>query len=281
MPADLSFQWLPIHGPPAQALRLTRLVLHWALQAVSAQADALLARADDDSQSNLGYAADGTALVTRALPGNWKAGLDLTQAAWILLGPDGKEAARQPITGLTLAAGLAWFQQELTGRGVAFSRAPTRREYDLPDAPYATAAFPALSSTACAGVHDWFLNGDQALRAVAATDPNAGAVRCWPHHFDIGTLITLDPGVDAEKARSIGVGLSPGDGGYDEPYFYVNLFPGSDKHTRPELPAGTWHTEGWFGGVLTGTEIQAADDQSAAVHGFLTTAIAANRAALA
>jgi hypothetical protein len=80
-------------------------------------------------------------------------------------------------------------------------------------------------------------------------------VRCWPHHFDIATLVSIPGGAPGE-VRTIGVGLSPGDGSYAEPYFYVTPWPAPDGPTLPELPAGAaWHRAGWFGAVLTGTAI--------------------------
>jgi len=51
---------------------------------------------------------------------------------------------------------------------------------------------------------------------------SASDVLCWPHHFDIATLVTF------ASDRSSSVGLSPGDGSYDEPYYYVNVHPQPD-----------------------------------------------------
>lgn len=85
--------------------------------------------------------------------------------------------------------------------------------------------------------------------------PRASAVRVWPHHFDIATLITLDDG-DAERARSVGVGLSPGDGGIPQPYFYVTPWPYPESKFGPKLPwNGYWHSKGWFGAVQRGEHV--------------------------
>lgn len=35
----------------------------------------------------------------------------------------------------------------------------------------------------------WFGNAHGVLTAVAGRNPDAPRVRCWPHHFDIATLI--------------------------------------------------------------------------------------------
>jgi hypothetical protein len=46
------------------------------------------------------------------------------------------------------------------------------------------------------------------------------------HHFDLATLTTL-PARNADATGYVGVGLSPGDEYYDEPYFYVSVYPES------------------------------------------------------
>ena len=61
----------------------------------------------------------------------------------------------------------------------------------------------------------------------------APVVRCWPHHFDMATLFNLG------EDRSIGVGFSPGDESYDEPYFYCTPWPPPDQTGMTVI----WH--GW------------------------------------
>lgn len=75
------------------------------------------------------------------------------------------------------------------------------------------------------------------------------------HHFDIGTLIILDPHKGAKEAKSVGCGMSPGDTTYAEPYWYVNLWPYPDKSKFPKLTFGKWHAEGWIGAILTASDL--------------------------
>src|SRR5262249_62389310 len=80
----------------------------------------------------------------------------------------------------------------------------------------------------------WFTNADVALGTirveVAARGLDAPPVRCWPHHLDLDTLVTVAPG------RTTGVGFEPGDESYDEPYFYVSVYPAPDLAPLPPLP---------------------------------------------
>src|SRR5262249_62334200 len=74
----------------------------------------------------------------------------------------------------------------------------------------------------------WFGNAGLSLgsiqRQMIGRKLAASPVRCWPHHFDIATLTTL-PARNAGATGYVGAGLSPGDEYYDEPYFYVSVYP--------------------------------------------------------
>ena len=112
------------------------------------------------------------------------------------------------------------------------------------------------------------------LGEIAAREAGASPVRCWPHHFDIATLISLEGG-DPEHARSIGVGLSPGDESYAEPYFYVSPWPYPESDRLDDIaPIGRWHTAGFVAYVVIGSEFAGGFDGGAAVASAVDAAIA-------
>jgi hypothetical protein len=129
------------------------------------------------------------------------------------------------------------------------------------------APFDTTNAAALDQIARWFGGANDILNEVR--QQNIGeAVRCWPHHFDIATLLTVAGG-------SIGIGMEPGDTYYDEPYYYVN------KHPQPSGPPGVmlagkghWHKREWIGAVLTGSDVNAAD-QRTQIQSFINSAIAA------
>jgi hypothetical protein len=131
----------------------------------------------------------------------------------------------------------------------------------------------------------WYSNAALLISIVATHSPGASPVRCWPHHFDIATMITLNPGeADGEKIRSITFGMSPGDQAFDEPYFYVTSSPAPGDGVLPNLKGGgVWHREGWTGSVLTASALVSptADQQAGQVSEFADSALAAARELLA
>ena len=123
----------------------------------------------------------------------------------------------------------------------------------------------------------WFANAELSLvrvqRQMIQRKLVASDVRCWPHHFDLATLASF-PARDAGATGYVGAGLSPGDAYYDEPYFYVSVYPKPDSATLPRLPnLGHWHTHEFTAAVAPSHRIVAANDQNAAADEFLKTAV--------
>ena len=82
-----------------------------------------------------------------------------------------------------------------------------------------------------------------------------------------------------ETARSVGIGLSPGDHYYPQPYVYVSPSPhlkAADLWALP--PPGHWHTQGFVGAVATGDEILALDDRRVGLCAFVRAACETGRA---
>jgi hypothetical protein len=122
------------------------------------------------------------------------------------------------------------------------------------------------------------------LESVTAGRSDASSVRCWPHHFDIAALLTLEQDAEGAATRTVGIGMAPMGGGYDSWYWYVTPWPYPDVTALPPLGrTGDWHTEGWIGAVLQGMEVVAlpAAEREGAVREFVTGAIEASTTALA
>jgi len=80
--------------------------------------------------------------------------------------------------------------------------------------------------------------------------------------------------VTVAPSRTTGVGFSPGDDFYDEPYFYVSLYPAPDVASLPRLPAiGHWHATPFTAAIATAGRIVEAEDQRREVEAFLRAAV--------
>ena len=261
-----------------------RLQLHWAAQAAAAVGKQLLEHQADYGEQSFQWI-DGAGALAQGVvsaPRLFRAALRLADPALQLLDAEGHEIRGFPLDGRTLDEAWGWLEEEIPRLLDLPLERPLERSQALePHAVGDGGRFALTDREACAELAHWFGNAHRLLSGVVARHTGASAVRCWPHHFDLATLITLDPGHDAESARSIGIGLSPGDAGRTLPYLYVTPWPYPEKPALPELEGGgTWNTEGWLGGVLEAEALLGAphpEEQEDRVERFVKSAIAACR----
>jgi hypothetical protein len=256
-----TFQWAVLGEPPPDTLTDARLQLHYAAQIVSSVGFTFGDPVPDFNHTNMGWVGELGALASWPTPGGkpFQAALRFQDLTLLFLGADGKIVGVYPMDGRTIDDGYQWLQSSIeTHTGRPLSKALFRPDHELP--PHPAGKGTALSSkptTPYEELSRWYANADRVLREWQSEYPAASPVRCWPHHFDIAFLIHLDAGKDAEESRTIGVGLSPGDESYQEPYFYISPYPYPEKETS--LPAlageGHWHTEDFIAAVLPASKL--------------------------
>ncbi len=260
--------WEGLGAVAPEELADARLVAHWALQIVAAASTRLPARADF-SHTSVSWSSEHRALMTEPIDGV-RAGLRIHDLTVVVVG--GGDGVHHSLAGETLKAGLAWLQATLDER-LGSPVELVLPAHDMPTHSVGDGSpFPDAAHEAYAELARWFANAQRIVSEVA-TERKGAQARCWPHHFDLATLITIVANEDAEKARTVGVGLSPGDGGYAQPYWYVTPWPWPAADALSELEVGTWHTDGWTGAVLTASALLKHADQPAALHTFLASAV--------
>lgn len=264
-------------------LRSARLELHYAARLLASTAHAMIRHEEDDSHSALTLDNGGAYLETQLL--NTK-GLTLCLALRELRlewrrGAHVLEGAA--LAGLRMDDGYRWLNE---------TRPPdapliVEREFpDFPDHPLAaTGTFSTHGDTARTQLAGEFGAADAALHALLESESGASARYVWPHHFDLGALLT-EPG----EGRMVGLGFSPGDSSYDEPYYYVSPYPQPESGQLPAWKgAGHWHTDGFTSVILTATERDAASPErdtatgtaNGRVSSFLSNALATARSLIA
>jgi hypothetical protein len=268
-----------------------RLQLHWAAQAASSPARQLIPHRPDFSEQSLCWVSGPRALAQDLVAGVWpfRTALRPSAPAVLLLDGNDRVTAELALDGRTLEEVYGWLEREIPHRlGRALPEPLQRPGEGLPEhGAGAGERFSCLDTAAFSEVGRWFANAHGVLTAAAGGNPGASAVRCWPHHFDLATLITVaaaEPG-DPESARTIGAGLSPGDSGRPHPYFYVTPWPYPEGCELPPLDGeGVWNTEGWTGAVLETAALLRAGSgaaQAERARRFVDSAIAACRSLLA
>jgi len=252
---------------PLEGLTDARLQLHWAAQLLARFGDARVEARADTSHSALTWDPEGYRFLGEPDPSGRRLEFDPVGLNYRMSGP-GDESAEFSLRGNTLEEAFSWLAS-LPGEDGRLQLG----EPDLPTHSVSSGGAFDPNSDDVVELAAWFQEAHMRLEEVRTAHPAASPVRIWPHHFDIAVLITIDtPDVepDAEKARSVGAGMTPGDSTYGEPYWYVTPwpYPANPKLSAlPALPSGAgWHTEGWIGGVLRGEQAVLAGSEGVSAY---------------
>lgn len=265
--------WSMLRNPEPTTLAAARALAHRAAQWPARAARANLEAAPDDSHTSLAWDAEMAALLTQPAKGGVRVGLRV--ALLELLVVKGTRVEGLDVGGKSDAEVGEWLDRKLAAEGLKPASGATL-PYDMPPGLFARAANEAPRLAALNG---WFAAAAEMLEDLRAKTrkrfkPGPSPVRCWPHHFDIAVLVSLEPG-HAESARSIGVGVSPGDDYYAQPYLYVSPYPKPDTDRLPALPpGGRWHTKDFFAAVATGADILALPDPRKGLDAIVDAAFA-------
>ena len=245
-----------------ETLTDARLQSHWAAQIPASLGYTYVTPEPDWGHVSLSgrFLDEGYVLASQPA-GGLQVALCLSALKLLALDADGRTIAGLDLDGATLEEGYAWLDALAADHFGDAHRELIRPDHELPVHSVGEGgAFSLSMPEAFNELAGWYANAEYALRIVTERRSDASAIRCWPHHFDLASLLSLDPDKDSEEARSVGVGFVPGDGYYDEPYYYVTPWPYPDTSGLPFVEGGHWHTDGWVGAVLPGSELLEAGD---------------------
>lgn len=267
--------WRPLGRVDFAQLREARMQAYYAAQWLARAARAYIPPRPDDGHTNLGWDNGFDGFVTHPLKDGTRIGLRIPDLTLALLGRDGQPSHSFPLNGRTEAEARDWLGRQMQALGLAANKLDDPLPYALPPHPLAQGSAytsAALAAPLCE-LAAWYANGFCALgsimqRLVARGLP-APEVRCWPHHFDLDCLTSIGNG-GMGKTLSMGAGFSPGDRYYEEPYFYISVYPRPEVSALPRLPElGHWHMEDFLAAVAPASRIIALKDRQAGTEAFL------------
>lgn len=274
----MNYLWQTIGTIQPEKLSESRLQMHYAIQYIAATGSALAEHRPDYSHTSLQWD-DKLEIFVGALiraKKTFRVGLEAVSLTAIILDQQGNTIETLPLHQQTMLEALNWHKQEIAKLGADASKIEFL-EYpadDFPDYIVARgAAFDANNEpSGRQELVNYYANTHQILQEIVAATESASAICIWPHHFDIATLITL-AGKKNGQTMTIGIGMSPGDTNYNEPYWYVSGYPYPDITNLTELEGGFWHTQHWVGAVLTASQLNAEGDmQYQQITAFLNSA---------
>jgi hypothetical protein len=265
--------WRPLRGVDARVLHEARLQAHYSAQWLARTARAYVPPQPDDGHTSLRWDDARDGFVTHPLNDGTRLSLRIADLTLALHG-----GPSLPLNGRTDAQIRQWLGGELSARGLDPAALDAPSPYEMPAHALARgAAYDAADSADGLREHAaWYANANLSIGRVRQQMMHGvtSEVCCWPHHFDLATL-TMLPKRGDDAGRYLGVGLSPGDEYYDEPYFYVSVYPKPDPAALPTLPMiGHWHTHEFVAAISPAHKVVVQDNQMAAADEFLRHSVA-------
>lgn len=246
--------WENLGAVSPTQLTEARLETHHAAQWLARATRAYCTPVPDDSHTSLTWDSNAALLVTQNITPTLALGLRFNPLSIVAMNDKANESLS--LFDRTEKDIRAWFNDLLKEHQLDPSKFDAPGPYTLPKHPLDSGlAYGLATKESFDELERYFHNATVLFETVKKTQTPTSPVRCWPHHFDIATLISLDTNV-GEHARSIGVGMSPGDDTYTEPYFYISPWPYPSQSNLPEVMAPAfWHREGFSAVILTGSTI--------------------------
>ncbi|MEL6194650.1 MAG: DUF5996 family protein [Bacteroidota bacterium] len=227
---------------------------HRAVQILAMMGRSYCPRHMEDEYATLRWDTEGKAMIGKWLNGAFRFEIDYWEYK-LIIRKDEEVIATYLLAGKSTLQILEEMKPILIDYG--FDMGKLKTEYPYKDLPPEVAdqnkKFSPLDLETIKAFTSWNDQAYAILKEFTRVHGNVSEIRCWPHHFDLAILMT----VDKEKSKTIGIGYVPADDHYDTPYFYLGPYPAPDVKLLPTYDGpGKWHTENWTGGILLSEELK-------------------------
>ena len=285
MSVQPSSLWKKLVAFDMDILADNRQQLHQAIQNVSAVGRTFLPPSDSDVGASLIWDSNLSRIVGQWVQGGIKFRSSLHPETFTIHLVDASvtSMASYEVSGKKQGMAMVWLEEQLTRLELNTKTLTLDKPYELPIYPQAKGAPFTPDKDAQIYLSSLFHNAWLILLEIIRDHEGFGPPAIWPHHFDANSLHTVKDTGDFDTSASVGIGMSPGDENFAQPYFYVNAWPYPDVQELEPLPCGEWYDDEWVGATLKLEEVIAAGDESSQyrlVHAFFMEAIKILRATI-
>ncbi len=267
--------WQELSTYDITLLKKARLNLHFAIQPLASVADQLAVKEDDFSHTSLSYFPKLSSFLSAPLTSQGlRASLHLEDLELSLTSKDLQQLAKKKILDLRLEEIFIWLKDSLVAQSVDVQTLDFLSYPDFPESPLKNSAafeivkddeYNYLEIFNTLYANTFFILSDFFEKKRIKT-----SIRIWPHHFDMAILINLEEKYHQREKASIGIGFSPGDTYYEEPYWYLSPWPYPEISALPSLPTSShWHTDGFTASILTLTNLLNSSNQTTEIKNFI------------
>lgn len=264
--------WNHLSPVNLQEMASVREQLHQAVQSVAAVGRHFLESSPEDENAVLQWIPNPKRLAGKWIAtkkGKFRASISFAEGKIYLIDESVRIIDSFEIHDNTFNQLMVWFEEHIGKLGLPVENFNVNLPYEIPVYPTQKKQSFDLSDMAlCEAFAGYYANSRMALERMRPRFQNVGETTVWPHHFDQAISVKLKDSGNAETSSYLGLGMSPGDEHYGQPYFYVNSWPYAEEDQLKPLKFGSWHTEDWVGAVFLAEEIWKVPNQPAALETF-------------
>ncbi len=264
--------WSHLYPLDLSELATVREQLHQAVQSVAAVGRHFLEASKEDENAVLQWIPNPKRLAGKWIDtpkGKFRASISFSEGRIFLIDEQIKVIDSFEIHGNTFNQLMVWFEEHVGKLGLPVENFHVNLPYELPIYPtQKKQAFDLSDMGLSDAFAHYYANSRIILEKLRGTFSGSGETTVWPHHFDQAVSVMLKDSGNPETSSYLGLGMSPGDDYYNQPYFYVNSWPYAEEDQLQPLKFGKWHTDDWVGAVFTAEEVWEVANQPEAVLTF-------------
>jgi len=257
----MNIKWQDLQIKDPTKLKPSIEFLHRSAQFPALFGNSLLPKAEDDSQASLEWVPELYSLVGQVVELDQPVRMALNYEKYELhvLNDKLQAVSILPLTGQTKSQVMGYLKQITKKLGGDPNKIEPITHYELPD--HETdhkGVFQVLNPAFVREMARYRTNIRNILETIKPNFKDSTPIRVWPHHFDTGMVI------EADKEKTVGMGLAMPDDIAPEPYFYINHWIKKGDINYDDLSplpgGGTWTKDDRPMAILRMSQILKRDD---------------------
>lgn len=248
----LNFEWSDFAPVDFQKLRNARDQYHHAVQSVSLVGRRFIPEGTD-KRSTMTWVPGLSRLAGKWVKGEkaFRSSICFESFSLLLVDEKVNTLATFDLNGKTYLQGMVWLEGQIAKLGLEATKLQIKLPYEIP--PYPTVGNTAfnvdleMSRELAKYYHNSYISIKDIKNEREIEEP----IVAWPRDFDQVLKIIVKDSGDAETSSKVFLGMSPGDGIFQTPFFYVNTWPFVQVEKCKGLSnGGMWVSDEWTGAVL-------------------------------
>jgi hypothetical protein len=264
--------WQQLNIEDFEALKVVKDQFHLGVQNVAAVGRKFLEANKGDENATLVWIPEYGRIAGKWIDGNirFRSSIGFNDFAVHLVDENVRSISSFELQGKSHGQVMVWLEEQIALFGLDTSQLVLNLPYELPEYLGVVGKPFSIEDMSLAQELGKYFHNGQLIAEEVKEAFNSAEVRCWPHHFDVSTQITVNNTGNPDTSSYVNVGLSPGDEEFPEPYFFASPWPYPPVEELPKLTHGKWVDENWVGAVLPAPEILEKEDQYKSVRRFMS-----------